>query len=119
MLLLTTQDKTTMIILDRLSAVVDINQLSSIDNNRRTNSYKLGVTVHTAKHQFEVCTKTVVENSPEYYGLKEKLRQLKIDIVEAYRKYRDNLTVNTFNDEYYYIDYDFVLRKVNETKETL
>ena len=119
MLLLTTQDKTTMIILDRLSAVVDINKLSNIDQDTRTSTYKLGLMVYTAKHKFEVCSKIVEENTPEYYGLKEKLKQLKIDIVEAYRKYRDNLTVNTFNDEYYYIDYDFVLRKVNETKETL
>ena len=117
MLLLTTQDKRQMIILDRLSAVTDY-ELSQSESDYSL-IYDLGIKVFTAKHEFLVCCKQVKENTPEFYALKEKLKQLKIDIVEGYRKYRDNLTVNNFNDEYYYIDYDFVLRKVNETKETL
>lgn len=117
MLLLTTQDKSTMIILDRLSAVVDINNYSDI----RKNDKVLGLEVYTAKHKFIVCEKSVNTSNDyyEYNVIKDKLKQLKIDIVEAYRNYRDNLTINNFNDEYYYIDHDFKLQKVNSTKETL
>ena len=117
MLLLTTQDKRQMIILDRLSAVTDYEL--SMSTKDYSLIYDLGVKVFTAKHEFLVCSSQVKENTPEFHALKEKLKQLKIDIVEAYRNYRDNLTINNFNDEYYYIDYNFKLQKVNTTKETL
>lgn len=120
MLLLTTQDKSTMIILDRLSAVVDLELAKDYNTNRSTvTRYTLGLKVLTAKHEFIVCKKTIDKDSPEINMFKDQLKQLKADIVEAYRTYRDNLTINNFNDEYYYIDYNFKLQKVNTTKETL
>ena len=47
----------------------------------------------------------------------DQIRCLKVDIIEAYRTYKDNVISNPFQDEYYYIDYNYKLIKVNSTKE--
>ena len=53
----------------------------------------------------------------EKIEIARQLENLKVDIIEAYRTYKDNVISNPFQDEYYYIDYNYKLIKVNSTKE--
>lgn len=112
MLLLCNQNKDSMIILDNLTAVIEYSRDIVTDKSH------IGLNVIVDGQRISICEIQYNKNDMSQINkVADQLRCLKVDIIEAYRTYKDNVISNPFQDEYYYIDYNYKLIKVYSAKE--
>lgn len=110
MIVLVSQSKKRIIMLQSLQAIVETTEHVSESSNQRY------LKVVTNNKEFEICS---AEDSNEATKNKNKgmFKDLKISILKAYKDYEDDTVKNPYKDAYYYIDYEYKLQKVNTIEE--